>query len=57
MKRYSWYLMLLIACIFSSCRNYTKEFKQLAVELENKGTLIDKNEKLHMVLYEEDGCV
>ena len=57
MKRYSWYLMLLIACIFSSCRNYTKEFKQLAFELENKGTLIDKNEKLHMVLYEEDGCV
>lgn len=57
MKRFHLYLLLLIASIFCSCRNYTKEFNQLAFELETKGTLIDKNEKLHMVLYEEDGCV
>lgn len=57
MKRFHLYLLLLIASIFCSCRNYTKEFNQLAYELESKGTLIDKNEKLHMVLYEEDGCV
>lgn len=57
MKQFHLYLLLLIASIFCSCRNYTKEFKQLTFELETKGTLIDKNEKLHMVLYEEDGCV
>lgn len=57
MKRTIWYLLLFTASIFCSCRNYTKEFNQLAIELENKGTLIDKNEKLHMLLYEEDGCV
>lgn len=57
MKRFYLYLLLLTASIFCSCRNYTKEFNQLAIELENKGTLIDKNEKLHMLLYEENGCV
>lgn len=57
MKQFHLYLLLLTASIFCSCRNYTKEFNQLAFELESKGALIDKNEKLHMVLYEEDGCV
>lgn len=49
--------VLLVSCMLPSCRNYKQELKALASTLNRNGTLIDMNEEVHMLIYEEDGCI
>ena len=57
MRKYLSYVMLFSICIFSSCRNYEKEFKALKNELEQKGVYLHQAPKSYVVIYEENGCV
>lgn len=55
MKQYFLYLVLLMTCILSSCRNYKKEFEILKNELNQKGVLLDSKQEFYLLLYEEKG--
>lgn len=57
MKKYLLYQMLFASCMFCSCRNYEKEFKQLVRELEQKGVFLHQEPDSHVAIYEENGCV
>lgn len=50
-------LALLVIYSFCSCRDYEKEYQALMNELEQKGTLLDSDERRYLLLYEENGDV
>ena len=59
MRKYLSYVMLFSICIFSSCRNYEKEFKALKNELSevSKAATYDKITKVNALLTAENGII